>query len=226
MRETWDRVSGWTRRGFLAWCSVALALLASDSRQLAAARSPGGAGLDEREEAILRALIGEIIPVAGAPFETERAQARILAKIRAWIEASGDVLRAYQQGLAAMDAAAEKRYRAGFANLVAAQRFELLTWIDGTSNYYETVRTVVPASGFVKEWLVLYLPIRSVKAAMLEWISWVRGTPVEAFWRRLREDVYDAFYSEPLGLAWIGLDAAGMPVADPRHRSHEGGRPQ
>jgi Gluconate 2-dehydrogenase subunit 3 len=226
VRGTWGRVSGWTRRGFLAWCSVALALLASGARRAAAARDPGGAGLDGHEEAILRALIGQIIPATGSPADTERAQARVLARIRASIGASGETLRAYQQGLGAMDAAAEKRHRTGFANLAAAQRFELLTWIDGTSDYYETVRAVVPASGLLKEWLLSHLPVRSVKAALIDWISWARGTSVQAFWRRVRGDVFDAFYSDALGLAWIGLDAAGMPVADPRHRSHGGGRPQ
>jgi hypothetical protein len=118
-----------------------------------------------------------------------------------------------------MDALAEKRYRAGFPELSWDQQFELLTWIDGASNYYDTAKGMVKGYSGLKDWVVGHLPVGTLKAVFLQAIAWLRGSSVQDFWQRVREDVFDAFYSHPVGLAWIGLDPLGMPLEDSRGRS-------
>src|SRR5207247_6208797 len=130
----------------------------------------------------------------------------VFSRIQDWVGSSGELLRLYRQGLAEMDALAENRYRAGFPELSSDQQVELLTWIDGTSDYYDTAKGIVKGSAALKDWVVAHLPVRTLKAVFLEVIAWLRGSSVQDFWQRVREDVFDAFYSHPVGLAWIGLD--------------------
>jgi hypothetical protein len=217
---------GWTRRAFLIWSTVAFAAMAFAPRTRRAASAAGADGpvpLTGRKQAILMALIAQVIPLGPDASSASRVHMQVLTRIRDRVGQSRELLVLYHQGLEQLDAVSLKRYGAGFPELAWNQQFELLSWIDGPDEYYAKGKVVAGQLPALKKWLAAHLPVRTLKNLFLYVVSWFRGVSLQDFWIRLREDVFDAFYSDPVGLGWIGLDAAGMPTSTPgRHFENRG----
>jgi hypothetical protein len=147
---------------------------------------------------------------------------QVLTRIKDRVEQSRELLVLYNQGLEQLDALSLKRYGAGFPELAWNQQFELLSWIDGPDEYYAKGKMVAGRLPALKNWLASHLPLRTVKTLLLQVGSWFRGVSLQEFWIRVREDVFDAFYSNSIGLGLIGLDATGMPTSTPHHHESRG----
>ena len=173
-------------------------------------------------QAILMALIAQVIPLEPEASTANRAHMRVLTRIKDRVGQSRELLVLYQQGLEQLDAVSLKRYGAGFPELAWNQQFELLSWIDGPDEYYAKAKVV--AGPALKKWLAAYLPLGTLKTLLLHVVSWFRGVSLQDFWTRLREDVFDAFYSDPIGLGLIGLGATGMPTGTPDHHVENSGQ--
>jgi len=220
---------GLSRRTFLMWSGVAFAAMAFRLWPRPAASTPGAGAsfpLTERRQAILVALIAQVIPLEPASTAT-RTHMQVLTRMMDRVGQSKELLVLYQRGLEQLDAVSLKRYGAGFPELPSNQQFELLSWIDEPDEYYAKGKLVAGRLPALKKWLAAHLPLQSLKTLLLQIVSWFRGVSLQEFWIRLREDVFDAFYSDPVGLGWIGLGATGMPAGTPdnhgEHRS-QGGR--
>ena len=231
MKRSWLRGSGWTRRGFLTWSTIAFAVIASGpwtKRAASTSVTDEAEPLTAREQAILIALIAQVVPLEGEASTVSRVPLQAFTKITGWIGRSSERLMLYRRGLDQIDAVSRKRYGVGFRESTWAQQFELLSWLDGATDYYAKGTAVAGRLPALKNWLSAHLPIRTLKTIFLHIMNTLRGMSVQDFWARLREDVFDAFYSDPIGLAWIGLDAHGMRVNasgphyrnddEPRHR--------
>jgi hypothetical protein len=149
---------------------------------------------------------------------------QVLTRIRDRVGHSRELLVLYHHGLEQLDAVSLKQYGAGFPELAWNQQFELLSWIDGPDEYYAKAKVVAGRLPALKNWLAAHLPLRTLKALLLHVVSWFRGVSLQDFWTRLREDVFDAFYSDPIGLGWIGLGATGMPTSTPDHHVENRGQ--
>jgi hypothetical protein len=215
---------GWPRRAFLIWSTIAFAAMAFAPWTRRAASALGAEGpvpLTGRKQAILMALIAQVIPLEAST--ASRAHVQVLTRIRDRVGQSKELLVLYHEGLEQLDAVSLKRYGAGFPELAWNQQFELLSWIDGPDEYYAKGKVVVGRLPELKKWLAAHLPIGTLKTFLLRVVSWFRGVSLQDFWTRLREDVFDAFYSDPIGLSWIGLGATGMPTSAPDHHVEKRG---
>ena len=218
---------GWTRRAFLIWSTIAFAAMAFAPWRRRAAASPGADGpvpLTGRKQAILMALIAQVIPLELEASTASRAHMQVLARIKDRVGQSRELLVLYNQGLEQLDALSLKRYGAGFPELAWNQQFELLSWVDGPDEYYAKGKIVADRLPALKTWLAAHLPLRTLKTFLLHVMSWFRGVSLQDFWIRLREDVFDAFYSDPIGLSWIGLGPTGMPMSMPDHHVENSGQ--
>jgi hypothetical protein len=167
------------------------------------------------------ALIAQVIPLEAST--ASRAHVQVLTRIRDRVGQSKELLVLYHEGLEQLDAVSLKRYGAGFPELAWNQQFELLSWIDGPDEYYAKAKVVAGRLPALKNWLAAHLPLRTLKTLLFHVVSWFRGVSLEDFWLRLREDVFDAFYSDPIGLGLIGLGATGMPTSTPDHHFEKSG---